>query len=67
MKSVQWHFKPPPQASMPEGPSSSGRANPMPYQTPSLTPAWDPSSCTPGFFVSITVHQNLMLIKFIGP
>jgi hypothetical protein len=44
-------FGPSPQAPMP-GVSTSGGATPMPDQTSSLTPAWDPSSRTPRFFHS---------------
>jgi hypothetical protein len=36
---------------MPEGPSCSGGATPMPDRTSSSTPAWDPSSRTPGYFL----------------
>jgi hypothetical protein len=39
-------FGPSPQAPMP-GVSTSGGATPMPDQTSSLTPAWDPTSRTP--------------------
>ena len=45
MKSARRPFGPPP---LP-GPSTSGGATPMPDQTSSLTPAWDPSSRTPGY------------------
>ena len=51
MKSARRPFEPPPQASMPEGPSCSGGATPMPDRTSSSTPAWDPSSRTPGYFL----------------
>jgi hypothetical protein len=46
MKSARWHFVPSPQAPMP-GVSTYGGATPMPDQTSSLTPAWDPTSRTP--------------------
>jgi hypothetical protein len=46
MRSARRHFGPSPQAPMP-GVSTSGGATPMPDQTSSLTPAWDPTSRTP--------------------
>jgi hypothetical protein len=45
MKSACRPFGPPPQA----GVSVSGGATPMPDQTSSLTPAWDPLSRTPRY------------------
>jgi hypothetical protein len=51
MKSARRPFGLLPQAPMP-GVSTSGGATPMPDQTSSLTPAWDPSSRTPRYFYS---------------
>jgi hypothetical protein len=48
MKSARRTLGPSPQAPMPEV-STSGGATPMPDQTSSLTPAWDPSSRTPQY------------------
>jgi hypothetical protein len=45
MKSARRLLGPPP---MPEV-STSGGATPMPDRTSSSTPAWDPSSRTPGY------------------
>ena len=50
MKSARRPFGPS-QAPMPDV-SSSGGATPMPDQTSSLTPAWDPSYRTPRYFHS---------------
>jgi hypothetical protein len=49
MKSARRPFRPPPQA----GVSVYGGATPMPDQTSSLTPAWDPLSRTPRYSHSI--------------
>jgi hypothetical protein len=46
MRSARRPFGPSPQAPIP-GVSTSGGATPMPDQTSSLTPAWDPTSRTP--------------------
>jgi hypothetical protein len=46
MKSARRPFRPSPQTPM-HGVSTSGGATPMPDQTSSSTPAWDPSSRTP--------------------
>ena len=51
MKSPCRPHWPSPQAPMPDV-SSSGGATPMPDQTSSLTPAWDPLSRTPRYFHS---------------
>src|ERR1700688_1681224 len=51
MKSARRPLGPSPHTPMP-GVSTSGGATPMPDQTSSLTPAWDPSSCTPRYFHS---------------
>jgi len=48
MKSAHRPFGPSPQAPM-SGVSTSGGATPMPDQTSSLTPAWDPLSRTPRY------------------
>lgn len=45
-KSARRPLRRPPQAPMPVA-STSGGATPMPDQTDSSTPAWDPSSRTP--------------------
>ena len=51
MKSARRTFGPPPQAPIPVETvgSTSGGVTPMPDQTSSLTPAWDPSSRTPRY------------------
>ena len=49
MKSARQFFRPPP-ASMP-GISTFGGATSMPDRTPSSTPACDPSSRTPRYFL----------------
>ena len=67
MKSVRRPFGLP--SPMP-GVSTSGGATPMPDRTSSLTPAWNPLSRTPlypEFLILISVYQNLLLTKFIGP
>ena len=48
MKSAHRHFGLPAPQAFP-GVSTSGGATPMPEQTSSLTPAWDPSSRTPRY------------------
>jgi len=48
----------------------SGGATPMPDETSSSTPAWNPLSRTPRYsqyFIPFLVDQSLVLIKFIGP
>ena len=51
MKSARWLIGPSPQTPMPKA-STSGGATPMPDQNYLSTPAWDPSSHTPGYFDS---------------
>src|SRR6202021_470935 len=65
MKSARRPFRPPPQAPMPRE-STSGGATPMPEmpdRTSFLTPAWDPSSCTPRYSHSYFGRPKLTAYK----
>jgi hypothetical protein len=57
-------FRPPPQEPTPAG-STSGGATSMPNWSSSLTPAWNPSSRTPGYHSYFYFSSPSKLIKII--